>query len=81
MMGTRHPTGTGEYGEHRGGSATNRLLSHLSTRLDGLDAEVRESLLVKAFMLLADAHGDVATAITCLEEAASSGHGAQDDAL
>lgn len=65
----------------RAGNAAERLLPHLIDRLDGIHADARESLLTKAFLLLADAHGDVTTAIACIEEAAGAGHGAQDDAL
>lgn len=50
------------------------VFPHLADRLDGVGQDMRETFLVKAFLLLADAHGDVRTALECLEEAATSGH-------
>lgn len=61
------------------------LFPTLADRLDAIATDMREVFLLKAFLLLADAHGDVRTAIACLEEAAASGHvpgrGSGDDAL
>jgi hypothetical protein len=50
------------------------VFPHLADRLDAVGDEMREVFLVKAFLLLADAHGDARTALECLEEAATSGH-------
>ncbi len=46
------------------------LFPRLAQQIDAVPREARERFLVKAFLLLADKHGDVATAISCLEEAA-----------
>lgn len=59
--------------DHPGG--IEAIFPHLSERLEAVGEEMREVFLVKAFLLLADAHGDVRTALSCLEEAATSGHG------
>jgi hypothetical protein len=61
------------------------LFPMLADRLDTIAGDMREVFLIKAFLLLADAHGDARTALACLEEAATSGHvpgrGSGDDAL
>ncbi|MGP9820213.1 hypothetical protein ACTZWW_09365 [Salinarimonas sp. NSM] len=79
-LGSAAPGGESEILDGRGGTA-ERLLPHLNARLDGTHEEGREPLLLKAFLLLADAHGDLGTALRCLEEAAVGGHGARDDSL
>lgn len=57
-----------------GGDSADVVFPHLTDRLDAVGEEMREVFLVKAFLLLADAHGDVRTVLDCLEEAATSGH-------
>lgn len=51
--------------------ASGEVLRALSDRLEGIDEEMRETLLTKAFLLLADAHGDLETVLACVEEAAA----------
>jgi|GEM_PF-2491188 len=53
---------------------TQSVFPHLADRLDAVGEEMREVFLVKAFLLLADAHGDTRTVLDCLDEAATSGH-------
>ena len=53
---------------------TQTVFPHLADRLDAVGEDMREVFLVKAFLLLAVAHGDVRTVLDCLEEAATSGH-------
>ncbi len=58
----------GESGREGSGGLFPRLAEHL----ENLDEDMREIFLMKAFLLLADAHGDASTALACLEEAATS---------
>ncbi|GGK49649.1 hypothetical protein [Salinarimonas ramus] len=74
---TEEMAGSGE----RGRGTAQALMPHLSDRLDTIPEDHRESMLVKAYLLLAEAHGDLATAVACLEDAARIGHGARDDGL
>jgi hypothetical protein len=62
----RTPAGLGRDG-------LERLFPHLAQRLDATPGEGRERLLVKAFLLLADAHGDIDDALWSLDEAAACG--------
>lgn len=49
------------------------LVQRIADRIDATPPGDRERLLVKAFMLLADRHGDVGAAVQSLEEAALCG--------
>src|ERR1700761_6064370 len=49
------------------------LVQRLAERLDDTAPEARERLLVKAFMLLAERHGDLDLAIGSLDDAAKCG--------
>lgn len=50
------------------------LVQRIADRIDSTPPGDRERLLVKAFMLLADRHGDVDAASQSLEEAALCGN-------
>jgi hypothetical protein len=48
------------------------LFPKLAEHIDATPPAARERFLVKAFLLLADTHGDLATALRCLDDARAS---------
>lgn len=49
------------------------LVQRIADRIDATPPAARERLLVKAFLLLADRHGDVDAAIRSVDDAAECG--------
>lgn len=55
-----------------GRDGLERLFPRLAEVIDATPAKARERLLAKAFLLLADIHGDVDAALRSLDEAVTS---------